>query len=657
MTRRTQRQPHKSKLGVSGFPFHSNPETRLERSRPTSKLHRYLRIALAFVVTVLVCCLLDLKAFDYLEKFANGLRLEVYAAYDRPAVQKACDRIRLVTISDRSYSSGALPRGTRLPRTYHAKLIRQLTRLGARVIAFDLYFTDETTHDRELAEAVRSSGRVVWACRVEDADEFTPRRVVPTIRALLDASPHVGHCAVPQDADLPVVDRIRAIEPDGHRLLPALSLEAVLMARGLDKAPIRRIRDGWRIGSLKIPVDRDGYFRISYMGSPEEAFGHFPFENVYDGKLDEFFRKTGFFKDKIVLVGDTTTANSDFFYTPVGDMSGVEVHANAIATLLQGRFISEASRGTNEFVICLLAGCVFLLAGVRSLFRVALSVCILLAGYFVANIWVFCAHGFLLHMVAPMAAILMGTVIMLGERALTEELEKTRMRWLLRRYVSPEIAEYIIANPDACVLGGKRVTASVLFADIRGFTTVAEKLPPEAVVDRLNEFFGAMTAVAFAHDATVDKFVGDAIMVLFGIPVPCPDHARRAVATAIDMQAALVELQKKWRADGLPALDIGIGINTGEMVAGSIGSDQRLEFTVIGDAVNTASRVQDLNRELGTSILAAAATYEAVKDEVSVRGPLSGTVKGKEFTAYEIIGWRDGSLSDESSKDGEKLWV
>jgi adenylate cyclase len=284
-------------------------------------------------------------------------------------------------------------------------------------------------------------------------------------------------------------------------------------------------------------------------------------------------------------------------------------------------------------------------ASLRRLVLAAAAVAALLLGYYCFGAWLFVEQNWVLSTTTPMAGAGIAALVVMGERILLEEREKNLFRGLLRRYVSPQVADYVAANPDKSVLGGVRVTATVLFSDIRGFTAMSEKLSPEQVVERLNEYLQAMTDTVFKHDGAVDKYVGDAIMALFGIPLPCEDHARRAVATAIDMQTALLELQESWRAQGLPVIDIGVGINTGEMVVGNMGARDRLDFTVIGDSVNLASRVESLNKEMKSRILVTATTYEFVKDEVRARGPLTAKVKGKdeEAVVYEIYGWRDGA--------------
>ena len=182
-----------------------------------------------------------------------------------------------------------------------------------------------------------------------------------------------------------------------------------------------------------------------------------------------------------------------------------------------------------------------------------------------------------------------------------------------------------------------------MFSDIRGFTALSEKLAPEPLVALLNEYLQAMTDIIFKHEGTVDKYVGDCIMAVFGAPKPHPDHARRAVAAALEMQSALLHLHEKRVAEGLPPLDMGVGINTGGMVVGNIGSQDRLDFTVIGDAVNLAARVEGLNAEMNSCILITQSTYELVQDDVEVWGPLTARVKGKaeEVIVYGVFGWRD----------------
>jgi adenylate cyclase len=212
---------------------------------------------------------------------------------------------------------------------------------------------------------------------------------------------------------------------------------------------------------------------------------------------------------------------------------------------------------------------------------------------------------------------------------LVEGREKRQVRGLFSRYLSRDVYEQVLANPSLAELGGKRRTMSVLFSDMRGFTTLSESGEPEALVAQLNEYFSRMVDVVFEHRGTLDKFVGDMVMALYGAPLDDEDHAEHAVATAVAMVRALEELNRDWAAAGRPTLGIGIGINSGEMIAGTIGSRQVRSYTVIGDAVNLGARLESLNKDYGTSIIISDATRRQLRTAYPLRPLGSVVVKGK----------------------------
>ncbi|MDQ3812701.1 MAG: adenylate/guanylate cyclase domain-containing protein [Armatimonadota bacterium] len=656
--------------------------------QPESRLWRVVRIALVFLITVGLCALLDLREpfnteapLDYFENYVYDVRMAVFGARHRDLQELARRQIVLVKLSDDTFdpeNSSHLP-GPPVPRGYHARVVQELTRLGAKAIVFDLNFKTSVPHDDALlAEAARRSGRVVWACLFQDENDPQSPQVSPN-RRLLAGSPYVGH--IHSSLESKRIDRVRPVLMHQQRPVPSLSLAAVLRASGADELPLRRVRGGWQAGDIFVPVDRHGDFNITFMrpraeGSatnatggnevgesheaetgvaptsaeqtaeqPKDVFLPFAYENIYyaavepDPAMDAFNRP--FFEGKIVLIGDTTRIGLDYRNTPSGVMPGVEIHAHAIATILTQQFVREAPPHVNFLVLCLMTALACHVAAAWRLQWVAPRTATWLTTYFVVNVYLFVDHGIWLHAVAPAAAFVLATLGVVTERALHDERQKNWMRGLLGRYVSPQIAEYVISHPEKCVLGGEQVTATVLFSDIRGFTQLTQELQPHQVVGMLNDYLQAMTDVILQHDGTVDKYVGDAIMGLFGIPVPHPDHARRAVAAAIDMEAALFRLHEKWQAEGLPPFDIGIGINTGEMVSGNIGTQQQQNFTVIGEAVNLASRVEGLNKELGTRILITEATYESVRDQVRIGEPRRLSIRGlkQPVTVYEILGW------------------
>ncbi len=202
---------------------------------------------------------------------------------------------------------------------------------------------------------------------------------------------------------------------------------------------------------------------------------------------------------------------------------------------------------------------------------------------------------------------------------------------------------FILARDLALTLGGNKQEVTILFSDIRNFTNMSEQMQPEQVVELLNEYFQAMTNVIFGHEGTVDKYIGDAIMAVFGAPVSSPDDPVRAVRTGLDMLSALDLLRAKWESQGRSTFKIGIGVNTGEAIVGNMGSTQAMGYTVIGDAVNLASRLEGLNKELGTSLLISEATYERVRDYVEVKEFSGIKVKGKaeEMKVYAVQGLKD----------------
>jgi adenylate cyclase len=212
------------------------------------------------------------------------------------------------------------------------------------------------------------------------------------------------------------------------------------------------------------------------------------------------------------------------------------------------------------------------------------------------------------------------------------------------RFVSKDVYDQLVADPAAARVGGARREMSVLFADIRGFTTMTERGRPEDVVAQLNEYFSRMVDVVFTHRGTIDKFVGDMVMALFGAPVADPDHADHAVRAALGMLAALSTLNATWAENGKPPLEIGIGVNSGDMVAGIIGSDTVMSYTVIGDAVNLGSRLESLNKEYGTRLIISEATRARLKGQYDMKPLGAVTVKGKSepVNIFEVLARADG---------------
>ena len=242
--------------------------------------------------------------------------------------------------------------------------------------------------------------------------------------------------------------------------------------------------------------------------------------------------------------------------------------------------------------------------------------------------WQF-ASGQWYPLVVPLLALVLATFGDVAYEYFVEGREKRRVKRLFSRYVSKDVYEQLLKDPGGARLGGQRRKMTVLFSDIREFTTVSEKGEPEAIVAQLNEYFSRMVPIVFAHKGTIDKFVGDMIMALFGAPLDDPDHADHAVETALAMSAGLAQLNREWAAAGRPALDIGIGINTGDMVAGNLGSEDIMSYTVIGDQVNLGARLESLNKEFHTRVIISDATRAALRGGYDIHALGEVVVKGK----------------------------
>jgi adenylate cyclase len=336
-------------------------------------------------------------------------------------------------------------------------------------------------------------------------------------------------------------------------------------------------------------------------------------------------------RGRVVLVGGTFPESRDFFPTPHGVMPGVEIHANVVHMLLENRFIRPSGWLVSlaiQVLVVLVVGAVMLalrpLAG-----TLVCTVGTLLIGV-PASYAAFDRGGYWVDFMLPVLAT---CVMGLG----TDALARRRVRDSFGRYVSREVLAKVLAQGPR--LRSERREVSVLFSDLRGFTTLSEGMDPEAVATRLNEYFDVMTRAIFAHRGMINDFVGDAVMAVFGAPFDDPDHARRAVESAIAMERGLRELNRRWEAAALPTLRMGIGVHTGAVFAGNVGGRERVKYTVIGDAVNVAARVEGLNKELETTILITQETLGAVGDSFLVKPRGAMAVKGRvqEVHVHEVL--------------------
>jgi len=527
------------------------------------------------------------------------------------------------------------------PREYHARLLDRLRE--ARTVGLDFLFTQpsDPRQDRLLAEAARSAGNVVWASHISLIKEaqFAIESPIAPISVLRAASPGFGFVSLPLDRD-GVVRRVAPMKLYHDQVFRSFGL-VVLERAGL----ARLVMTPWGIrqgtDGPMIPADRDNTFLINYVGPPR-TFPQIPYHKVLRGEVPP-----DTFRDKIVLVGAVSSTLMDSFVTPFFSplysnelMAGVEVHANAIDTMMNGRYLTRADPWINVVILLALGGVVgAATAALRA--RWAIILCATLGlGYAACVIGLFQARGYWLNIIAPVATIPLALACTGIYRFVREERLKAVARRSLERYVSVEVAKEILERGDEVELGGIRRRITVAFCDIRGFTTLSEHHSPEEVVDLLNRFFTRISGPILRHGGTLDKYIGDAIMAFWGAPVARQDDPIRAVRCALDMLRESAAFSAELEAQGKAPLSVGIGINTGWAIVGNIGSPARMGYTAIGDTVNIASRLQDLTKEYRAELLISHTTFEEIDDLFEAERIGLVPVKGRTEPVgiYKVLG-------------------
>ena len=546
--------------------------------------------------------------------------------------------IVLVLIDDDAFL--ALGQRQPLSRRYVADLADFLLRSGARVVAFDLVVTTPSApaEDQALLAVARRwnaqrPGSLVFASLAMPEPGSRAYALLPPFSP--DLAALSGFANAPLGAD-GVVRRFTPILPgaSGARL-PALSLAALAGSSGLAPRDLAAHLAPPR-ASLPLPArDEHGKiaraetslaqlagppWRIDYTGPPG-AFTSFPSEPLVAlARSGTEPDPDNPFRDRLVMVGATFVESRDFFPTPTGLMSGVEIQAHMVNTLLSRRTLLPPPWYLN--VALLTAVCVSI--SVLSLWLrpawLGLVGLALVAGLVAASYEAYTRGGYWLDFLAP----LLGTLAYLQG---AHWVRRRRLSSAFGQYVSPQVMDQVLRTGAS--LGGEVRRVTVLMSDLRGFTTISERLPPETVSEMMNEYFTAMVDVILAHRGLVQDFIGDAIMAVYGAPLDDPQHCWHAARTAIGMHAALAALNHRWEAEGRGPLAMGIAVHTGPAFAGTLGAPRKKKYAVLGDTVNLTSRMEGLNRDLGTGILISGAVLAVLRDRTVVRDRGSVAVKGR----------------------------
>ena len=542
-----------------------------------------------------------------------------------------------------------------LPRDYLAGLVRGLRKSGARAIGMDVDLRRPTdaADDRALAAAIvggpgEPGGQVVLARTLtavptaEGGVVFRPSRLYDP--ALERVS---GFAEVPRDEDGYFRRIPLAIPLEGGQFLPSFVL-AILAHLGAQSPealtqalagpePIALVLPEWDEprgksgGTSPLRFFRDDDWKINFIG-PAGSFLTVASDAVYQlGISDSPVAQDNPFRDRIVLIGATFIESRDAYPTPSGLMNGVEIHANILHSLLSRSQIRPIAWGTSlllQFALCLALSALFVVMRPTYALLVSLGTAALAA--FALTLSAGFSGGFWIDFLTPILAVRLGST-------LHDSLERRRIQRSFHQYVGREVVERIYRDDRS--LRGQRRIVTVLFTDLRDFTTLSETMAADQVAQQLNEYFPMMVEAVLQQRGVVNDFIGDAVMAIYGAPMDNPEHALDAVRTGLRMQVGLEALNAGWEARGLPTLRMGIGIHTGTVFAGNVGSAERTKYTVVGDAVNVGARVEGLNKELHTTLLITGDTYATVKDWVQVKDRGEMKVKGRQqaVPVYEVL--------------------
>jgi adenylate cyclase len=537
-------------------------------------------------------------------------------------------------------------------REVWALLLDRLFGAGARVVMFDMIFSPPNDGDPAFHAALdRYHNKVVLGANFDMANAaqtVTPNNtLIPPPQLQDDRVGFVNFWADPIDGKIRAVtyrvtDRQLAdLPPD-----PSEEIYQSLSARALAK--IGHAND--------VPQDFRGH--MIRFTSPD-AFVPRPLYEVFDPKFwHANYADGAFFKDKIVMIGSSAQVEHDTVVTPMSPTTlGPTLHLQAMAAAMNHEFLrpTPASTGLALVVAAGLAAWSLVAFLRRPLLCLGTLVLIAIA-YLGAARLCYDGTGLLLLTVPVLLALVLSGSFSLGFEYALEWRERLRTRRTLERYVSKNLVKEVLENPDSYYssLRGVRVPATVLFSDLIGFTTLSEKADPEALVSQLNEYLSRMTSVVFGNGGTLDKFIGDAIMAVWGNvrSFGMAQDAKNCARAALAMRRELKQLNQKWREEGRMGLGMGIGINQGEVVVGNIGSHERMDPTVIGDSVNLASRLEGLTRIYGVDILVGASMAELARDEVHLRSVARVQVKGKSkpVDVFTFIGARNEEVDTEFLK-------
>ncbi len=624
---------------------------------------------IALIIGIVVSSLFYSGALARLEWISYDLRMRYHQEESTVHPQVAVVLIDEASLQAMDPLVGRWP----WPRSVYSELLEFFAMGGARAVAFDILFPERDTqggvtengygpNDQSFIDATAAAGSVIHAMQVmreldSSAHSTTLNRPIPEafvqqhaissavdfpdygnndyllpIEGLAQAAAGIGIVEIDPDDD-GVYRRIRPFSVYQGNVFPSLG-----MAPLFDGGTVHFNGDHITTDNgMVLPLDEDGFYPIKMEGrfEPYSISGILAtIQNLKSGDVENLLVDPYEFEDKVVFIGASAIGVQDIKATPMSAKTpGVFLHASMASSLLKGASLQPPSATVTVLLIIgftLLTTVGILLFSHSHSFQQALLPLMLAVCYGGWSIWEF-GNGRVYEMIAPLLAIALSWLGSSSYLVFTEGKDKRRVRNMLSQYVSPAVLATVVDKYENQIQAevGKRENLTILFSDIRGFTATSETVEAERVVEMLNTYFSAMTDVIFDYEGTLDKFIGDAIMAFWGAPILHADHADRGVMAALTMQRALVKVNEELTAIGLPSVTIGIGLNSGDVILGNIGSARKLDYTIIGDNVNLASRLEGLTKYYGVPLIISENTHAQLQQSIPCAVVDMVRVKGK----------------------------
>ena len=646
-------------------------------------------IAIAIIISILSSLLL-------INNYQEGLHLRLsnflYSSQNRHTGDVIVVKIDAKSLTNQT--DGGLGRWQNWKRGYYATAIENLEKAGAKVIGLDIFFSEPSSEelfkdlkeftkkynvsnleknaeefakreDALLANSLRDNSNVFLAAKL---GIYNNEKLLPTSEILPNENNKLASIEVFEDQDN-ITRKAELLTGDsrtwaGFALRLASEYLGVLQKDLIDNpttltvlpVKMKDTNTGRNYGPIILPTDIKGNMMVNFFGGPY-TIPSLSFVDVYNNKFDPVL-----VKNKIILIGEMDAGLHDDVYAPVSggsSMPGVEYHANAIETILTNQSPKNADPLLEIVIICLSVMIfTWLFATLRPLISFLLLI-LYIPLYFAFSIFVFAQYLVIINLVHAPLAVFLTFITVMGYNNFLVEKEKKRAIHAFSHYVSKQVVHRMLKNPDLLTLGGEKKLVAVAFTDIAGFTTLSEAISPENLVAFLHDYLSEMTSIILKYDGTLDKYIGDAMMYFWNAPIDQGDFAKKSLLAILEIHAALPKILEKWKhIPEFKTIDIRTGLTIGEVIVGNFGSEDRFDYTVIGDKVNLASRLEGANKEYSSKICINEDAKELAGDEFIYRELDTIRVKGKHepVRIYELVGERKAVDMIQSFTDALELY-